>query len=324
LALFISKTKIDYEKQISGDSLLVDSAVLRAIEDAVDALVRLDERVAAGPPGLAALLKLRSAQAIVAANDRPPDAIGDDTGRAAAVPDGDAAFAALLGWWFAPGSREFITDDPHLRRAALALDHAVGAVRNERALTAGLLDEAAESAGLQGGALPDLLDATLSVAEHEAWPALLLSADLSSGACGRERSVMASLARAVAVTVSGLTADVLVLPPRGEDLAGALYATAGEARAMQRRAMAYRDACEAAVRRCDEFGRAAPAAASLVRLMGSRPAMTVANAAESLALSTPTAGAAMERLADAEVVREITGRGRDRVFVYTPAVTLAG
>jgi hypothetical protein len=273
---------------------------------------------------LASLLKLRSAQAIVAANDRPPDADRDDAGDHAAVPDGDAAFAALLGWWFAPGSREFITDDPHLRRVALALDHAIAAIRNGRALTSGLLDEATESAGLQCGALPDLLDATLSVAAHESWPALVLAADLSSGACGRERAVMASLARAVAAVASGLTADALVLPSRADDLAGALYAMATEARAMQRRVMEYREACETAAARCDTFGRGGPTAESLVRLLSGRPAMTVATAAESMALSTPTAGAAMERLADGGVVREITGRGRDRVFVYTPAATLAG
>ncbi|MBI2408705.1 MAG: hypothetical protein HYV19_10430 [Gemmatimonadetes bacterium] len=240
------------------------------------------------------------------------------------MPDGDAAFAALLGWWFAPESREFITDDPHLRRVSLALDHAVGAVRNGRTLTSGLLHEATEAAGLQCDVLPDLLDATLSVAEHESWSALVLAADLSSGACGRERSAMASLARAVAVMVSGLTADVLVLPPRGDDLAGALYALANEARAMRRRVMVFREACETAAARCDAFGRGAPTAESLVRLLSGRPALTVASAAEAMALSTPTAGAAMERLADAGVVREITGRGRDRVFVYAPAVVLAG
>ena len=59
-------------------------------------------------------------------------------------------------------------------------------------------------------------------------------------------------------------------------------------------------------------------------LLAGRPAVTVAEAAAALDVSAPTAGAAVERLLGAGLLREITGRGRDRVFVYLPAVAIAG
>ena len=307
----------------------LDTGLLRAIEDAVDALVRLDEQVARVGSGLAVLLRLRSAQAIVAANDRPPESerypgAADDDRHLRAIPDGDAAFAALLGWWYAPQSREFIEDDPHLRRVAVALDAAADKIRNGCELTAGAIEDACVSASLDVAPLSDLLEASLSVAVHESWPALLVTADLSSGACGRERGISASLARAVAPLAGGLTADVFTLPSVGENDVGALHALAAEARTVRRRVDLYGHACQQAVNACDTLGRGGPSAAALVHLLADRPALTVAEASEALDLSAPTAGAAVERLLGLGLLREITGRGRDRVFVYTPAVAIAG
>lgn len=313
--------------------------ILRAIEDAVDALSRLDERVGTGTAGLSTLLRLRSAQAIVAANDRPLE--GDSLeGESAerdsaesdhrahrsrpAVPDGDAAFAALLGWIYASDAREFIVDDPHLRRVALALQAAAERVRGGSVLTTGVIDDACATAELATDPLPDLLDASLSVAAHESWPALLVAADLSAGACGRARAISSSIARAVAPLAGGHTADVFVVAPVAEELAGALHGIAGEARTMRRRVNTYRDETAQALKRSLALGRGGPSAAALVGLLAGRPALTVAGAAAALGLTVPTAGAAVERLMQIEVLREITGRARDRVFVYTPAVTLAG
>ena len=301
----------------------MDYGVLRAVEDVANAFARLDEQVSKPASALGRLLMLRSAQAIVAANDRPLVDAPEHAGAAKQQPDGDAAFAALIGWWYEPKAREFIADDPHLRDVAVALDAAAEKIRSGRILTSGLLDEAMQSAELPLDPLPDLLDATLSVAEHESWPALILAADLCAGACGRARAVSASIARAVAPLSSGLTASVMVVPGAAEDLAGALHAMAHDARSLSRRVAAYRDNCSKADANCDDFGRGGASARALVDLLARQPAVTVASVASALDLTAPTAGAAVERLVGAKLLREITGRGRDRVFVYTPAVTLA-
>ncbi|MHB8838051.1 MAG: hypothetical protein ACYC7F_03775 [Gemmatimonadaceae bacterium] len=215
-------------------------------------------------------------------------------------------------------------DDRHLRRVALALESLADRVRSGCELTAGTLDESFRAAALDTEPLPDLLDASLSVAVHEQWPALLVAADLSAGQCGRVRTLSASIARAVAPLASGLTADVFVVAPVADDAAGALHAIAREARAMRRRVDAYLEDCRRAVELCGTFGRGGPSAAALVQLLAGRPAVTVAGVADALHLTVPTAGAAVDRLMNAGLLREITGRGRDRVFVYTPTVTLAG
>lgn len=288
--------------------------LLRATEDAVDALSRLDEQVAAITPGLTTLLKLRSAQAIVAANDRPPGA----------ALDGDAAFAALLAWWYAPEGREFIADDPQLRSTAVSLDAAAEMMRAGHALTPGLLEEAMRAGGSALPELPAEFQETLRAAEGESWPALLTAAALSSGECGRTRSVATSIARAVVPLSGGIMTHAFVVSRCAEHTAGALHSIANEARAMRRRVAVYREACANVAERCRDFGRGAPTAAALTELLAGRPAVTVAEAALALELSVPTAGAAVERLMSAGFLREITGRGRDRVFVYLPAVAISG
>ncbi|MHB0963784.1 MAG: hypothetical protein ACYC5V_11310 [Gemmatimonadaceae bacterium] len=292
----------------------LDVGLLRATEDAVDALSRLDEQVAVSAPGLATLLKLRSAQAIVAANDRPPGT----------ALDGEAAFASLLGWWYAPDGREFIVDDPHLRGTAVALDAAAEMMRAGRALTIGLLDEAMRAGDASLPVLPGAFAETLRAAETEGWPALLTTAVLLSGACGEARNVAASIARAVVPLSGGVMADAFVVAKCAENAASALHGIANEARTVRRRVSVYREACSSAAERCHEFGRGGPSAAALAELLAGRPAITVAEAAAALDISAPTAGAAMERLMSAGLLREITGRGRDRVFVYLPAVAIAG
>jgi len=314
--------------------LELDVGLLRATEDAVDALSRLDEQLAVSAPGLATLLKLRSAQAIVAANDRPiGDALDSDLrdvdgldsdGRDRDAIDGDAAFAALLGWWYAPEGREFIADDPHLRSTAVALDAAAEMMRAGRALTPGLLEEAMRAGGSALPWMPGVFAETVRAAETEQWPALLSAAVLSSGACGRVRNVAASIARAVVPLSGGVTADVFVVSGCADDTASALHMMANEARAVRRRVAVYREACAHAAAYCGEFGRGGPTAVALAELLGGRPAITVAGVAVALEISTPTAGAAVERLMSAGLLREITGRRRDRVFVYLPAVAIAG
>jgi hypothetical protein len=299
---------------IYWNGLLFDIGVVRALEDAVDALARLDEQVAGMPPGTATLMMLRSAQAIVAANDRPLHA----------APAIDAPFAALLGWWYSPEAREFIADDVHLRTTAVALDAAAGTVLGGRALTLGLLDDAMRAADAGDYELPSLFDAPLRRAESEGWPALLLAAALSSGTCAQVRSVTASIARAVAPLTGRVCACAFVVPTRAVHVPGALHALASEARAVRRRVDAYRGACALAADQCGTFGRGGDSALALVRLLAGTPAVTIARASTALEVTVPTAGAAVERLMGAGLLRELTGRGRDRVFAYVPAIALVG
>jgi Fic family protein len=49
-------------------------------------------------------------------------------------------------------------------------------------------------------------------------------------------------------------------------------------------------------------------------------AINVPDVAIALGISTPTAGAAVERLVELGIAREITGRARSRVFVYAALV----
>lgn len=297
----------------------MDVGVLRATEDVVDALVRLDDLVASATPGLATLLMLRTAQAIVAASDRPS---GEALDRA--LPDGDDAFAAMLGWWFAPASREFITEDPVLCGTALALHEASEMIRGGRTLTLGVLDDALRASDVPLGELPHAFDSVLRAAESHAWPPLLLCASLSSEGSGQLRGIPAAIARAVAPLAGGLTADVFVASPGAEQLASSLHALAQQAREMRRRTQVYLERTDDAVAQCEAFGRGGASARQLVELLRGQPAVTVGHAASALHLTTPTAGAAVDRLFDAGWLREITGRGRDRVFVYTPAVAIAG
>lgn len=291
-----------------------DLTLLRATADTAASLARLDALVARAAPGMPTLLLLRSAQSIVAAEDRP----------LRAPVDGAPAFAALLGWWYAPESREFIADDPHLRGVARALALAADRVRGGHGLTPGVLDDALREGGLEMRAMPDVFAATLRAADAQAWPPLVLAAELSAGACGRVRGVRAAIARAAAPLSDGLMAGPHVLPVTADDVTGALHALADAGDAARRRVSAYHGACVQAAARCREFGRGSASALALLDALAAAPAMTVAGVSTALGLTIPTAGAAVDRLMAAGLLREITGRGRDRVFVYEPAIALAG
>jgi len=298
------------------ESLPPDLPMLRGLEEAAESFARLDEAVASSAPGLASLLMLRSAQAIVATQPRPLDA----------VVRGADAFAALLGWWFAAESREFVADDRMLRRCALALDATAEKIRGGRALTLTLLREGADRTdGADDGEAPDsgVIEAALRRAASESWPSLLLAAESLTGDCARVPGLSVAIARAVAPLVGGLNADVFVIAPGAERLTTALHGLAAEARAVRRLVNGFREQCEGAAGRARGFGRGAGSALALLDLLAGTPAITVVGAAGTLGLTIPTVGAAVERLVGVGLLREITGRGRDRVFVYEPAIALA-
>lgn len=86
-------------------------------------------------------------------------------------------------------------------------------------------------------------------------------------------------------------------------------------------------ACEAATQILDLFkedrarigkiGRAANSALRVHDRLQQTPLLSIPKAAEALKLSTPTVGKSVEHLKTLGVVSEITGKRRDRLFVYT-------
>jgi Fic family protein len=66
--------------------------------------------------------------------------------------------------------------------------------------------------------------------------------------------------------------------------------------------------------RLDTLGRAAPTALRVHRHFQRQPVSSVRHAAAALGLAFPTAGAAIDRLIDLGILREMTGRRRDRIF----------
>ena len=72
------------------------------------------------------------------------------------------------------------------------------------------------------------------------------------------------------------------------------------------------------------LGRAAITARSALALLRRRFVTTVPALADDLGLSRPAANDAVERLVALGLVREVTGRARDRVFAYRAADTMVG
>jgi Fic family protein len=70
------------------------------------------------------------------------------------------------------------------------------------------------------------------------------------------------------------------------------------------------------------FGRGAASALRVHELAGRRVVLTASSTSAQLGLSVPTVNAAFERLEEAGILREATGRRRGRVFVYVAYLEL--
>ena len=68
--------------------------------------------------------------------------------------------------------------------------------------------------------------------------------------------------------------------------------------------------------RIQQLGRSAGTAARLHHLLEQKPIVSIPSAAKSLELSRPTATGGLERLQALGIVRELTGKRRNRMFVY--------
>lgn len=280
-------------------------SLLRGVAESADALARLDTVAGTAPAGVGSLLMLRTAHEIAS--------------RAGAAVPVDGDFVSLLGWWYGAESREFVPLYAALRDIAIALDGAAEKARGGRVLTPLFLEEI--SADVQGGVAP-AMGALFQRARVQAWPPLTLVTELCTGELAADRTVAAMIARAVVPVAGALTSHAFVAPTVAGDAAEVLHAMAGDARGALQKLRDYLAAGEAAKARAGEWGRGAPTARALLDLLIGAPAVTVQGASAALGVSVPSVGAAVQRLHEAGVVREITGRGRDRVFVYEPAIAL--
>jgi Fic family protein len=70
----------------------------------------------------------------------------------------------------------------------------------------------------------------------------------------------------------------------------------------------------------EALGRAAYSALDILGLLRSDMMITIPDAARALGQTPPTAGAAVMRLVELGIAREVTGRSRSRAFVYAAAI----
>jgi hypothetical protein len=103
-----------------------------------------------------------------------------------------------------------------------------------------------------------------------------------------------------------------------DDWLGAAFGSlAREARAAQGGISRARHLADSDIARVSAaFGRAAYSALDVLALLRAELMITVPDAARALQLTTPTAGAAVARLAELGIAHEVTGRARSRAFVY--------
>lgn len=272
---------------------------LRAYEDAASAIGRLDASGRLAPPGLRELLVLRCI----------------------ATPDG-APFEQMIALVHGDGERNdlFRIYAAAVRDgAARARGGALTSVTSLRELLRMPLPEH------PGGPLDDLLrDA------HERTPPVLKAAlvavelrDARTGSPDEPGAIhLAALAVTLVLCVGGATTDAwLTLPAPRTDADLTLRATfaalAREARAAERGLAAagkLGDADEARVR--ESLGRAAYSALDVLGLLRERIVITVPETARTLGQTPPTAGAAVARLVELGIAREVTGKARSRAFAY--------
>lgn len=103
----------------------------------------------------------------------------------------------------------------------------------------------------------------------------------------------------------------------------ALRALATRARSARLAVRKVIDAREGEDERLLPLGRAAITAREALAQLRRRLATTIPSLAEDLGISRPAANDAIERLVALDLAREITGRGRDRVFAYSAAFEMA-
>jgi hypothetical protein len=134
---------------------------------------------------------------------------------------------------------------------------------------------------------------------------------------------LAALAVTLVLCVGGATTDawITLAPAPHETLRDILASLAREARAAERGLADAQQLFEADEQRVREsLGRAAYSALDVLELLREQIVVTVPDAARSLDQTPPTAGAAVARLVELGIAREVTGKARSRAFAYEGVV----
>jgi hypothetical protein len=292
----------NYTDQPSNNANLLASAGIpgvRNYEDASTAIGRLDATGRFASPGLRELLVLRS----IATPTR-------------------AAHTGMIAQVRADGE-----GDDALGEYAVALRAGAARARGGALPTVGSLHESLglPSPGWPTSAIDDLLrDA------HERTPPVLKAAlaalalrDAAGGDPDAPKTAqLVALAVTLVLCVGGAITDAWLTLPHASDgaepsLAETFALLAREARAAQRgllAAQALVAADEERVRAA--LGRAAYSALDVLELLHQRIVVTIPDAARALGQTPPTTGAAVARLVELGVAREVTGKARSRAFAY--------
>jgi len=305
-----------------------DSGIVRLYEESAEELGRLDALVSVAPAAVSTVLQL-SAVARLATHDAAADSADASQATRAALASLVAArvdllHAAALGpaldeW------RQRVEDGERRARSGASLTASLTA--------ASVATAAASERSVDETARRRVLDALRPGSEPRPllWRALEVVAWTSDIA---EADLFAAL-----LLVAGGLADRLHLLPfagvrgaqRREACASwqagdptpltraALSALAAEARHLRVQLRLLLDAQVDEDAHLASIGRAAVTGRRVLALLRSTLATSAPDLSERLALSRPAAGAALERLVELGLVEEITGRARDRVFVYTGA-----
>ncbi len=313
------------EKQIQPDI-----SVNRLLEEAADEVARLDMLCRLAPTAASRALWLSAISALAGARGagvRQLAAAAADP--ASAAPDSDAA--GVLRW------EPFVVEEERRVRSGAPLTRA----RLQRAIALGLVQPP-----LTQDECEPSLDAALR-GTHPAvdgLPAVRGSAYLRAVAVAAEVDdrALAALAAALVLCAEGRTDVIRFLPFDSvcqDDRASALASwRQGDAEPWQSTALAAAAAAARAHRLAleaffhdvpateqqllDQMGRAAISAGRALHALRDGLATTTRALAESLELSFPAAGDALERLEAAGLATEITGQQRGRVYAYTAALRL--
>jgi hypothetical protein len=162
---------------------------------------------------------------------------------------------------------------------------------------------------------------------HERTPPVLKAALAAQALAAPDEQRLAALAVPLVLCVGGATTDAWITLPHAGAMAADIptvlslrelfAALAREARAAERGLVAARELCAADDNRVrDALGRAAYSALDVLALLRREIVVTVPETARTLGLTPPTAGAAVARLVDLGIAREVTGKARSRAFAY--------
>jgi hypothetical protein len=270
--------------------------VIRSYEDAATAIGRLDASARAAPVGLRELLVLRCIAAPTGADQSVMIALVRSDGEGA---DSFRSYASAVR-----------TGAARARGGALP---SVASLHELLALTA-----PAWPASAIDELLRDAHDRTPPVLKAAMAVGAIRSA--AEGSDAAEVARLCALAVTLVLCVGGAMTDSWLTLPRGapsETLRDTFAALAREARAAERGLADAQELFVADEERVREsLGRAAYSALDVLGLLREQIVITVPDAARALDQTPPTAGAAVARLVELGIAREVTGKARSRAFAY--------